>query len=255
MPVAVAPRTPRATTAWRQRLTEELQRSDRTSTRTRTTPARPREDDGSGDLEPDRRAHHPLRRRCGHQRHHHRCRPLPEAAEPGGQGDRRRSRGSVFSGGSGRPYLVEASGRTSSRPPGNATSRRRHRHLRRGELPHGPPGQPRGGHPHRRLGRQGRRAAMRVARRRAPRRGRRAQPRLGSRLSLRVFDDGWMATSASCASATSASGRSSRRAATPRRCCTSTLSPPCARRSRSCGPTASANSRSARTRRRSPRPR
>ena len=66
---------------------------------------------------------------------------------------------------------------------------------------------------------------------------------------------GWP-TSGSSPSATSASGRCSKHAA-PRSTACSTSAPPrrCGRRSSGCAPTASASSRSARTRRRSPPPR
>ena len=101
-------------------------------------------------------------------------------------------------------------------------------------------------------------AAIQVAKRAASRRHRgRPQPRLGPRLSLARSSTttGWP-TSVSSTSATSASARCStpaaRRSTTS---CTSTRTKRSARRSNGCDSTASASSRSARTRRRSPRPR
>ena len=66
-------------------------------------------DDGAGDLGADRGPDHALRRRRRHRRHDQRCRPLPQGAgrvqvigaDPAG---------SVYSGGTGRPYLVEGVG-------------------------------------------------------------------------------------------------------------------------------------------------
>ena len=104
--------------------------------------------------------------------------------------------GSVFSGGSGRPYLVEGVGEDffpaawERRP-----LRRGDRHQRPGELPHRPAGERGGGHPDRRVGRHGRR-------RRASRSARRAgpddivvvlNPDSGRGYLSRVFDDEWMA--------------------------------------------------------------
>lgn len=63
------------------------------------------------DLGRHRRQDHALRRGRRHRRHHHRHRPLPQGSfGRQGQGHRRRPRGSVYSGGTGRPYLVEGVG-------------------------------------------------------------------------------------------------------------------------------------------------
>ena len=94
--------------------------------------------------------------------------------------------GSVYSGGSGRPYLVEGIGEDFwpttydplARRPGGAGQRR-------GQLPHGPPGHPRGGPAHRRLGRHRRGGGARGRpgpRSRAPGGG--VDPRLGARLPV-----------------------------------------------------------------------
>ena len=126
-------------------------------------PAGPRRDHGPGDLAPDRRSHHPLRRRRRHRRHHHRHRPLPEAQNPAVQIIAADPEGSVYSGGSGRPYLVEGVGEdfwpddlrpVGARPTSSPCSDEE-------SLPHRPPRRARGGHPHRRLGRHrgGRRPA------------------------------------------------------------------------------------------------
>ena len=87
-----------------------------------------------GDLGGHRRPGHPLRRRRRHRRHHLRHRPLPQGGQSGGRvrvigAD---PEGSVYSGGTGRPYLVEGVGEdfwpTRLRPDGR---RRDHRGLRR----------------------------------------------------------------------------------------------------------------------------
>ncbi len=49
--------------------------------------------DRAGNLGPDRRAHHPLRRGAGNRRHGERGRQVPEGEEPQAAGDRRRSAG------------------------------------------------------------------------------------------------------------------------------------------------------------------
>ena len=71
----------------------------------------PLRDHRTRDLGRHRRQGHPLRRGRRHRRHHHRCRPLPQG------GVRRQVKivgvdpeGSVYSGGTGRPYLVEGVG-------------------------------------------------------------------------------------------------------------------------------------------------
>ena len=102
----------RATTRVAERLDRETPtRSGPTSTPTRPTRSPTTKTTGPGDVAPDRRADHPLRRRRRHVRHDHRRRPATSrrrtptiqiiAADP---------EGSVFSGGSGRPYLVEGVG-------------------------------------------------------------------------------------------------------------------------------------------------
>ena len=79
--------------------------------------ARPRhyETTGPGDLGRHRRPGHPLRRRRRHRRHHHRHRPLPAGGLRHREGGRVQiigadPEGSVYSGGTGRPYLVEGVG-------------------------------------------------------------------------------------------------------------------------------------------------
>ena len=64
------------------------------------------------DLGADRRPDHPLRRRHRHRRHDQRRRPLPQGAEPRARPGRSAPtrQGSVYSGGTGRPYLVEGVG-------------------------------------------------------------------------------------------------------------------------------------------------
>ena len=60
---------------------------------------------------PDRGQDHPLRGRDRHRRHDQRRRPLPQGGlRWPGPGRRRRPGGSVYSGGDGRPYLVEGVG-------------------------------------------------------------------------------------------------------------------------------------------------
>ena len=153
-----------------------------------------------------------------------------------------------------------ASARTSSPPPGDPSLYDEVIPISdEDELPHRPPGQPRGGHPHRRLGRHWpspRRSSV-AKRGRARRHRRRAQPRLRPRLPvarLRRRVDGQLRLPR--ASATSASPPCSTPAATIAVAAVRQPRPtPCARRSSSCAPTASASCRCARTRRRSPTPR
>ena len=81
-------------------------------------PGRPREDDRPGDLAPDRRAGHPLRRRHRHGRDHLRHRPLPQVAEPATSRSsaptpRARSTRAARAG----PTSSRGSARTSGRPP------------------------------------------------------------------------------------------------------------------------------------------
>ena len=74
-------------------------------------PGRARALDRPRDLAPDRRAGHALRRRRRHRRHHHRVsratsrRRTPTCRSIGADPE-----GSVYSGGTGRPYLVEGVG-------------------------------------------------------------------------------------------------------------------------------------------------
>ena len=167
---------------------------------------------------PDRRADHPLRRRRRHVRHRS---PAPPATS------RRRTRtiriiaadpeGSVFSGGSGRPYLVEGVGEDFFPA---AWEPELYDEIiadqRRGELPHRPPGQPRP-RASSSAGPAGMAvaAAIQVAKRgRARRHRRRAQPRLRPRLPVarvRRRLDGQLRLPP--ASATSASAPCSTRAA------------------------------------------
>ena len=149
-------------------------------------PAGPRADHRARAVGADGRAHHPLRRRRRHVRDDHRRRPLPQGAEPGDQDHRRRPRGLGVLGRIG-PAVPRRGRRRGLLPRGVGPRplRRRHRHQRRGELPHRPPGVRGRGHPHRRLGRHGggRGDPGRQAGR--PRRHRRrAQPRLRPRLPV-----------------------------------------------------------------------
>ena len=132
---------------------------------------------------------------------------------------------SVFSGGSGRPYLVEGVGEDFFPAAWDAIALRRdHRGQRRGELPDCPPGQSRGRHPDRRQRWNGGRRGVAGGEARRSRRHRgRAEPRHRPRLPVARSSTttGWP-TSGSCRSATSASLRCSTLAATRRRCCTST---------------------------------
>ena len=106
----------------------------------------------------DRRADHPLRRRHRHRRHDQRRRPLPQGGlrAVGSRSIGADPSGSVYSGGDGRPYLVEGVGedfwpanydRTRLRPGD--------RGLRRRLLRHDPPAGPGGGPAGRRLVRDG----------------------------------------------------------------------------------------------------
>ena len=119
-------------------------------------PVGPRADHRARALAPDRRAHHPLRRRRRHRRHDHRGRPLPQASEPrhpdrrrrpGGLGVLRRLRAPVPGRGHRRGLLADH-----LRPDAGRPGRRR---QRRGLVPHRPPGHPGRGPAHRRLGRHG----------------------------------------------------------------------------------------------------
>ena len=123
-------------------------------------PQQPLRDDRPGDLGRHRRPGHPLRRRRRHRRHHQRHRPVP-------QGGLRAARvrvigadpeGSVYSGGTGRPYLVEGVGEDfwpeRLRPE---RGRRGHRRHRRRLVRDDPAAGPRGGPAGRRLLRHGRR--------------------------------------------------------------------------------------------------
>ena len=124
---------------------------------------------------------------------------------------------SVFSGGSGRPYLVEGVGEDFF--PAAWTPElydESHRDQRRGELPHGAAGQPRGGHPDRRLRRHGRRRGDQGGRSvRARTTSSSCSTRTPAAATCRGCSTttGWP-TSASSASATSASARCSTPAAT-----------------------------------------
>ena len=81
-------------------------------------PGEPLRDHRPGDLGRHRRQGHALRRRRGHRRHHHRHRPLPQGGlerprpgrADGSQVIGADPEGSVYSGGTGRPYLVEGVG-------------------------------------------------------------------------------------------------------------------------------------------------
>ena len=81
-------------------------------------PGQPLRNHRPGDLERYRRPGHPLRDRRRHRRHHHRHRPLPEGsfrAPAGADGGVVKiigadPAGSVYSGGTGRPYFVEGVG-------------------------------------------------------------------------------------------------------------------------------------------------
>ena len=231
-----ARRIPRATTRWPSGSPGEL---GAFRPNQYANPHNPRAHElttGPGAVAPDRRAHHPLRRRRRHVRHDHRRRPLPQGAEPGDQDHRRRPGGlGVLRRLGPARTSSRASARTSSPPPGNPSCYDEViADQRRGELPHGPPREPRRGHPHRRLRRhgRGRRDPGRQGGR-ARRHRRRAQPRLRPRLpvaGVRRRVDGQLRLPR--ASATSASARCSTPAA-PRStsCSTSTPTRPCARRS------------------------
>ena len=197
-------------------------------------PARPREDDRPRAVGTDRRADHPLRRRGRDVRLDHRHGALPEGAEPGRADHRRRP------GGLGllrwlRPSLPRRGGRRGLLPGGLGARpvRRRHRHQRRGELPHRSTGVRGGGHPDRRIRRHGgRRGDQGGQASRSRRHRRRVQPGLGARLPvacLRRRVDGQLRLHP--ASATSASAPCWRLAAAWPSCSTSTPSRRCARRS------------------------
>ena len=109
-PVAVPPDHPDSYYSTAERLVQECPtRSGPTSTPTRPTPSptRRRPAPRSGVR---RRPDHPLRGRGGHLRDDHRRGPVPEAGGPGIQVIAADPEGSVFSGGSGRPYLIEGVG-------------------------------------------------------------------------------------------------------------------------------------------------
>ena len=97
-------------------------------------PGQPLRDHRTGDLGRHRRPGHPLRRRGRHRRHHLRHRPLPQGGVRGPAAGRpvqiigADPEGSVYSGGTGRPYLVEGVGedfwpRPTTRPCRTRSSR------------------------------------------------------------------------------------------------------------------------------------
>ena len=149
-PTAVAPDHPDSYYSVSDRLVEEIDGAWKPDQYSNPNgPGQPLRDHRSGDLGRHRRHGHPLRRRRRHRRHHHRRRPLPQGglrAEPvhvvGADPE-----GSVYSGGTGRPYLVEGVGEDfwpSAYDPYGA--RRDHRGLRRRLVRHDPAAGPRGGH-------------------------------------------------------------------------------------------------------------
>ena len=108
--------------------------------------------DRTRDLAADRRAHHPLRGRHRHRRHHLGGRALPEEPEPGDPDHRRRPGGlgllgrqrAALPGRGDRRGLLAEHLRPVGRRPG--------RHgLRPRLVPHRPAGHPGGGHPGRRV--------------------------------------------------------------------------------------------------------
>ena len=112
-PTAVAPADPRSYYSVSDRLARET--PGRLEARPVLQPEQPPlalRDHRARDLGADRRAGHPLRRRRRHRRHDQRRRPLPQ----GGRATARCAsigadpEGSVYSGGTGRPYLVEGVG-------------------------------------------------------------------------------------------------------------------------------------------------
>ena len=180
----------------------------------------PRADDRPRDLGADRGPDHALRGERRDRRHDHRRRPLPPSAEPGDPGDRRGPGGqravgrhgpAVPPGGDRRGLLpghVRPGGR---RPLGPGLRPRRVRD--------GPPRDPRGGDPRRRVVRDGgRRGARRGARRSWPSR------RAGARRGLRRASCP-TAAGATCRSSTTTSGCG--RTACSRRPAPSSGSPSC----------------------------
>ena len=118
-------------------------------------------DDRPRDLARHGRPGHALRHRRRHRRHDQRHRPLPEGGLGGSGGRRVRSapdpEGSVYSGGTGRPYLVEGVGEDfwpSAYDP--SVARRDRRGLGRRLVRDDPAAGPRGGAARRRLLRDGR---------------------------------------------------------------------------------------------------
>ena len=110
--------------------------------------------------------------------------------------------GSVYSGGTGRPYLVEGVGEDFWPDDVRPVARRpRRRGERRRLVPHGSPRHARGGHPHRRVGRhRGARRARGRARPRARRRRRRARcPTPAAATCRRSSTTSGCSTWASCA--------------------------------------------------------
>ena len=141
-PVAVAPEDPQSYYSRRRAAHRRARRVPAQPVRQPGQPAGPREDDRARAVGADRRADHPLRRRRRHVRHRS---PAPPATS------RRRTptirivaadpEGSVFSGGSGRPYLVEGVGEDffpAAWEPDLYDEVIADQ--RRGELPHRPPG-------------------------------------------------------------------------------------------------------------------
>ena len=136
---------------------------------------------------PDRGPRHALRRRHRHRRHDHRRRARTlKAQNPRVQIVGADPSGSVYSGGTGRPYLVEGVGEDFWPTTFDPSARRpRRRGERRGLVPHRAPRHARGRAAHRRLVRhRGARRARGRARARARRCRRRAAARLRPQLPV-----------------------------------------------------------------------
>ena len=115
-PTAVAPDHPDSYYSVSDRLVKEIEGAWKPNQYANPEgPNSPLRHHGPGDLGRHRRQGHPLRRRRRHGRHHHRHRPVPAGGLRRPRGRRVQiigadPEGSVYSGGSGRPYLVEGVG-------------------------------------------------------------------------------------------------------------------------------------------------